>query len=256
MRNFAAFRATSALILREMASSFGRTPGGYIWAVLEPVAAVLLLTFVFSLAFDQPPLGRSFALFYASGYLPFMLYSDLALKIGVALRFSRPLLAYPAVNWWDALFARFILNTLTHVLIFLLVIGGILLFIGQPITLNFSALLTGLSLAAMLGFGIGAMNAFLFEFTPIWERIWSVLNRPLFILSGVLFLPEAVPMPYSDWLWFNPLAHVIGYVRAGLYPTYGAQFSNALFVVIIALLAMVTAMLFLGRHARRLIAEG
>ena len=36
-RRFASFRAIGALILREMATSYGRSPGGYIWAILEPV---------------------------------------------------------------------------------------------------------------------------------------------------------------------------------------------------------------------------
>ena len=256
LRSFAAFRATSALILREMSTSFGRTPGGYFWAIIEPVAAVSLLTFVFSLAFDQPPIGKSFALFYATGYLPFMLYSDLAQKIGVSLRFSRPLLAYPAVTWWDALLARFILNALTHTLVFMLVIGGIIILSGRPVVLDLPRVFLGLSLAAGLGFGIGALNAFLFEMFPIWERIWAILNRPLFIISGVLFLPEGVPMPYDDWLWFNPIAHVIGFVRAGIYPAYSAHFSTPLYPVFIALSALALAMVFLGRHARRLLSEG
>ncbi len=256
MHRISSFRATGALILREMATTFGRTPGGYFWAVLEPVAAVALLTFVFTFVFNQPPLGKSFALFYASGYLPFMLYSDLAQKIGVALRFSRPLLAYPAVTWWDALLARFILNTLTHLLVFALVVGGILAMSGQPVSLSFLPLFAGLVLAALLGFGIGAMNAFLFEMFPLWERLWSILNRPLFILSGVLFLPEAVPSPFSDWLWFNPLVHVIGLVRAGIYSTYPAGFSEPLYPMLVTLLALVPALIFLGRHARRLISEG
>ena len=256
MREFAAFRATGALILREMATSFGRTPGGYFWAVLEPVAAVALLTFVFGFVFNQPPVGKSFALFYASGYLPFMLYSDLAQKIGVALRFSRPLLAYPAVTWWDALLARFILNTVTHLLVFALVIGGIQAMSVQPVVLAFLPMFAGLYLAAFLGFGVGAMNAFLFEMFPLWERLWSILNRPLFIMSGVLFLPEAVPSPFSDWLWFNPLVHVIGLVRATLYPTYSAEFSEPLYPVVVTLLVLVPALLFLGRHARQLINEG
>ena len=255
MRGFSAFRAVSALILREMATSFGRTPGGYLWAIAEPVAAVSLLVFVFSMAFDQPPLGKDFALFYASGYLPFMLYSDLAQKIGVALRFSRPLLAYPAINWLDALLARFILNTLINFLVFALVIGAILIRLPHPVIPDFPKLFLGLSLAAFLGLGIGALNAFLFEMFPVWERLWAILNRPLFILSGVLFLPEAVPMPFDGWLWFNPIVHVIGFVRAGLYPSYTAEFSVEIYPVFISLLAMVPAIGLLGRHAKRLLNE-
>ncbi len=60
-------RAVMALILREMATSYGRSPGGYAWAVLEPLAGIALLTVVLSVAFHAPPLGSSFALFYIFG---------------------------------------------------------------------------------------------------------------------------------------------------------------------------------------------
>ncbi|MDJ0823602.1 MAG: sugar ABC transporter permease, partial [Paracoccaceae bacterium] len=35
-RRFATARAVMALMLREMSTSFGRSPGGYLWAILEP----------------------------------------------------------------------------------------------------------------------------------------------------------------------------------------------------------------------------
>lgn len=256
MRSFPALRAMLALILREMATAHGRTRGGYLWAVAEPVAAVALLAVVFSVAFDQPPLGRNFALFYASGYLPFMVYSDLAQKIGVALRFSRPLLAYPAVTWWDALCARFVLNTLTHVVVIILVLGAILAIDARSPRIDAPQVMAGIALAAALGFGIGALNAYLFEATPAWERLWAILNRPLFILSGVLFLPDAVPGRYGDWLLYNPLVHVTGALRAGIYPGYAADWVDAGFVLEVAAAALLPALVLLRAHARNLLMQG
>ena len=40
-------RTIVALVLREMATTHGRSPGGYVWAVLEPVAALIVMTVVF-----------------------------------------------------------------------------------------------------------------------------------------------------------------------------------------------------------------
>ena len=76
-----AFRAVGALILREMATTHGKSPGGFLWAIAEPVAAIALLSFAFSLIFVAPPLGRDFALFYATGFLPFFLFLDVSQKI-------------------------------------------------------------------------------------------------------------------------------------------------------------------------------
>ena len=43
-RRFASLRAIGALILREMATTYGRSPGGYAWALIEPVVGTAVLT--------------------------------------------------------------------------------------------------------------------------------------------------------------------------------------------------------------------
>lgn len=115
-----------ALILREMSTRYGRTPGGYVWAVLEPVGALVVMSVVFAILLRAPPLGNSFILFYASGYLPFIISATIMANVQSAISFSKPLLMYPAVSWLDAIIARFILNLLTGVVIFIIVFVGIL----------------------------------------------------------------------------------------------------------------------------------
>lgn len=251
MAQTGAARAISALMLREIATSYGRTPGGYLWAILEPLGAVVLMAGVFSLAFDAPPLGRDFALFYASGYLAFACYSDLSQKIGVALRYSRPLMAYPAVTATDALVARFLLNTMTHALVFALILSAMVVWFETPAP-AIGSLLAGIGLAAGLGAGLGAINAVLFESWPVWERLWSILNRPVFILSGIVFLPDAVPAPYDDLIWLNPLVHAVTAVRIGLYPGYAPDAFAPFYPLAVGGTLLVTGLLVLRRTARDL----
>ncbi|WP_136635906.1 ABC transporter permease [Pseudooceanicola onchidii] len=252
MRSFSASRAITALMIREIATSYGRTPGGYLWAVLEPLAAVAVLAGIFSLAFDAPPLGRDFALFYASGYLPFAIYADLSQKIGVALRYSRPLMAYPAITWIDAVLARFFLNFLTHTIVVALVLGGMILWTGHRIAYPIF-ILSSLGSCALLGLGLGVVNAYLFERWPIWERVWAILNRPAFLASGILFLPEAIPPPFRDWIWINPLVHVITTMRSGLYEWYRPDGWVPLYPVAAALVLLALGLLMLRRGARDLL---
>ena len=115
-------RTIVALILREMTTSYGRSPGGYIWAVAEPVVGIALLTFIFSLAFHAPPVGPSFALFYASGLVPFLVYVDISNKISQSVNFSAPLLTYPRVTIIDAVLARALLNIATQALVMSLIL--------------------------------------------------------------------------------------------------------------------------------------
>lgn len=76
-RAFASLRTISALVLREMATTYGRSPGGYIWAILEPVGGIALLSILFSLAFLHPALGSNFQLFYASGLVPLTVFTSI-----------------------------------------------------------------------------------------------------------------------------------------------------------------------------------
>lgn len=252
MHSFPATRAISALVIREIATTYGRTPGGFLWAILEPVAAVAVLATIFSFAFDAPPLGRSFALFYASGYLPFAFFTDLAQKIGVSLRYSRPFMAYPAITWLDALIARFLLNSVAQLLVIGVVLTTMLAMAGVA-PANPPAIALALAMAASLGLCLGTLNAYLFERWPVWERVWAILTRPAFLLSGVLFLPDAVPPPYRDWLWLNPLTHVITAMRSGLFEGYDPPGWMPLYPCTIALIILPVGLLLLRRDARDLL---
>ena len=252
-RRFAAARSISALILREMVTTYGRSPGGYLWAVLEPVAAIALLAFAFSLAFRAPSLGVSFPLFYATGYLPYMLFHDVSSKTALAIRFSRPLLNFGAISWVDVLMARFVLNLFTHIVVGALVTAAMLLFLKTRAAPDMPVILTALAMAAILAAGVGVVNAFLFLAFPAWERVWLIVTRPLFIISGVFFLFEDVPADIRDILWFNPVFHVIGQMRAGFYPTYHAAYAAPQYVIGVGLGLLLLGLLLLSRHADGLI---
>lgn len=236
-----------------MVTTYGRSPGGYLWAVLEPVAAIALLSFAFSLAFHAPSLGNSFALFYASGYLVYMLFHDVANRTATALRFSQPLLTFSAVTWLDAILARFLLNMLTHLMVFMLVIGAMTAVLDARISPEMARVANALAMASALAFGVGLVNCYLFMAFPVWERVWMVITRPLFIVSGVFFLFEDLPGWVQQFLWFNPLFHVTGEMRDGIYPVYSPAYVSAPFVYGVALALTVLGLMLMSRHADDLI---
>lgn len=52
-----ALRVIAALMLREMSTRYGRTPGGYVWAVAEPLGLIIVLGLAFELIAQAPSLG-------------------------------------------------------------------------------------------------------------------------------------------------------------------------------------------------------
>lgn len=250
---FTSARNIMALVLREMGTSSGRIAGGYLWAILEPAGGIALLTVAFSLLFRSPPLGTSFPIFYATGVLPFLFYTDISNKLAQAIRFSKPLLFYPRLTFADALLARLGLAILTQAMVFCVVTGGLLVTEETRVHLDISSVLLGLAMVVSLAFGIGTLNCFLFGMFPVWTRIWSILNRPLFIISCVFFTFESVPRPFQDYLWYNPLVHIIGQVRSGFYPTYEAEFVSYVYVFGLAGVLATGGLLLLHRYHRDLL---
>ncbi|CRL10884.1 Polysialic acid transport protein KpsM [Phaeobacter italicus] len=249
-RRFATVRTIGALILREMSTRYGRTPGGYVWAILEPLAAIMVLSIGFSLVIRTPSLGTSFLLFYATGFLPFNLYQTISLTTARAIEYSRPLLRYPAVTWVDAILARFLLNSLTGILVTFLLIGGILIAIDSRTLLDLPVAILSMALAMLLGLGVGVMNCTMMGLFPIWDVVWSIITRPLFIASGILFTYEDLPPMAQEFLWYNPLIHIGGLMRSGFYPTYTASYVSIPFVLFSALILFTAGLILMRRYHR------
>lgn len=247
------FRSFSALILREMTTTYGRSPGGYVWAILEPLAGLALLSIVFSFIVRSPGLGTNFMYFFAGGVLPFGLYMTVSNTLAGAIRFSKALLEYPAVSFMDALLARFVLNAMTQLLVMLLVFTGIIIGYGLNPILNWPAIFMALAMALALAFGVGVMNCYLITGYPLWERAWAVLNRPMFILSGVMFIPEHLPEQVRGLMMLNPLMHVTSEMRKGLFSTYDAVHVRPAYVFGIALALSVLGLLFLRRYHKDIV---
>lgn len=251
-QRFLTLRTIMALVLREMTSTYGRSPGGYLWAVIEPAAGIALMAFIFTLFLRNPPLGSNFMLFYATGLLPFMMFISISTKMSQTLTYSRQLLSYPRVTIIDALAARLILNVITQFMVSIIVLGGILGFFDLGTTFHLPAILLSYAMAIGLGAGVGTMNCFLNACIPFWSNIWAVITRPLVIMSCVIHLFDSTPMPWRGYLWFNPLIHVVGEMRSAFYMGYDAPYVSVAYVFGVALVIGLLGLLFLSRYYRNL----
>ena len=243
-------RTILALILREMSSTHGKSPGGYLWMVLEPALGIALLSAIFSLGFRSPRLGTNFPIFYATGLLPFMMYSDISNKMSQAVNYSKALLAYPRVTFLDTLLARFILSALTQLLVGALLFTLILSIWDTRTVLFMDRLMLSYAMAMAFGAGVGTLNCFLVTMFPLWQRAWGILTRPLFLISGPIFLFETLPEWAKEILWWNPLMHVTGEMRGAFYLQYEADYVSPGFVFMVSAICGVMGLIFLRQYHR------
>lgn len=233
---FQALRVTFALFIREVTTSYGRTQLGFLWAVLEPLGGIMVLAVGFSMIFKNPSLGESFLLFYATGYLPYTFYVKLNAHIASSIKQNKALLFYPAVTYFDVIVARIVLISITEITVMVIVLGGIMAVQVTGGAVQYDILILALTLCLLLGAGIGIVNAVLFERFPAWRSIWQIINRPMFFISGVLFVVDTLPEHARNLFWWNPLLHVIGYFRRGLYPEYEGAYLSWIYPAAIGLI--------------------
>ena len=248
-----AFRSIAALMLREMTARFGRKPGSYAWALLQPLAIIIVLAYGWSLLMRTPSLGTSFILYKATGLLILLVFRSIATTMGKALSFSRALLAYPGVTWIDALLGRFFLNALIGIIVTWVILTGIILYEDIRTVFDWPKILLAIALTCLLGFGIGVLNCYLFERFVIYENIWGILTAPLVLVSGVIIHYEQMPYQAQQILWYNPLLHLTGLLRDGIYPTYRPEYISLPFTLACALVPMVFGLLLVRRYHREII---
>ncbi|THK34620.1 ABC transporter permease [Ensifer sp. MPMI2T] len=246
-------RVTVALMVREISTRYGSKPGGYVWALVDPVAHVALMTIIFQAIARMPALGSSFALFFATGYLPYMFYSSMSGFVTGAVRANRALLNYPIVAPVDCVIARYFVQFLTSGLVAFLVLMFVVMEDDVSLSIDEGKIASACLFATLLGLGIGVANIGLYARSSLYEQVYGIVTRPLFMISGVFFVPDSLPHPFGDYILYNPLTHIIMWFRTGIYPEYRAQGLDIGYVAeftAIAIFIGVIIFTFSGRYLR------
>lgn len=210
----------NAIFHRELGARFGRYHLGYLWAILEPLALVAVLSGVKVLFGREDMEGIGFPLFFASGVLGYLLFQRIAIGSLQAVESNLGLFNYQRVQPVDIVIAR----TLLEICIFLattLVILAALAWVGYTFrwnnTLLFSSVLGGLLFFSL---GIGLVLSVV---GPLWQeskKVVPVLLRPLFFLSGIFFSVGSLPEAWKPWVLLNPLVHASELFRQATFREY------------------------------------
>lgn len=235
-------RIVSAFIIREIATRYGRSPGGYLWAFLEPIAFISIMSLLMTAVGRAPQLGTSFALFYATGYLAFSMFRTMESYLTSAVSANKSLLSYPKVSAIDAVVARFVLQAGTSVVVSMFIIGGAMQTVRHPIPLDWMKLIGSVSLAWAMAIGMALANTTLFFKFPLYRKAYENLTRPLLLLSGVFLLPNHLPHPFREWLLWNPVTHIVILFREGFYGGGGRDGLDLEFLVETASLILLIGM--------------
>lgn len=225
-------RHVAALLVREMSARFGSKPGGYLWAIFDPLAHIFFLSVIFQAVARTPALGVSFPLFFATGYIGYQSYNAVLTYVQRSLSGNKGLTSYPTIALIDFVIARLILQlgttTLVGLLVLTFILGGLR---HQPDT-AWEMVLEASLLASALGLALALFNIAAFARFPIYDKLFGAGHRLMFLLSGVFYLPDSIPLPYRTILSWNPVCHIIMRFRGAFYDKYAPQMLDMEYVYI------------------------
>ncbi|WP_432823814.1 ABC transporter permease [Trichloromonas sp.] len=247
-------RVVWALMLRETKTLFGKHKLGYLWALINASFTLGIFWVIRELAGAPAPHGLSMPVFLLGGFIPWYLFNETITGAMNSVGGNRALLAYPQVFPIDIIVARALLHGAMYmcVLVFLLTVAwlcGYVIVLHDP-----AAMLMALTLALLLGFGVGALCSSFNLMWPTTRLIVPMLLRILFFTSGLFFSVEMAPAYARDILFYNPLSHLIELLRNGMSAGYESRFVFMPYVFGVVLFVLPLGLL-LERYSRQFLNE-
>jgi capsular polysaccharide transport system permease protein len=223
----------NALILRELKTRFGSNQLGYLWALIEPSLWIATFVGLFYLLGRTSPGGLDPVSFIATGLIPYSLFRETASRAVSAIGANKGLLFYPQIQPLDLVLARTVLEFVTFVLVFVVIIGAASMWRGTvPQVADWLQLSFGFAAACALGASLGLVLTGLSVFAPAIERLHGPVLRPLFWISGVFFTANGLPPAAREFMLYNPVLHIVEFVRSGWFVEYRSQYADMGYVMV------------------------
>ncbi len=186
------------------------------WAILQPVAMMLIFTTVFSTIVRIPSAGHPYALFAYAGLLPWTAFSS-ALGSAAGSLVSHAALVTRVYFPREILPLTYVLMALFDLIVASTVLAALLAWYTVPIT---AAILWVVPLLLLLGALTLALALVLcavnVRFRDVSVAMPLLLQLGMFA-SPVVYPLEAVPARLRDWYVLNPMVGIVdGFRRAVL----------------------------------------
>ncbi|MCI0468309.1 MAG: ABC transporter permease [Beijerinckiaceae bacterium] len=240
--------AVGAIILRDIRLRAGKYYAGFLMVLVSPLLHLLFIVTLFSVLGRLAPEGTDELVYFGVSILPFVIYLYLARQIVLSLIQNRPLLNFSRVKVFDILLARGILESAGAFIVFLILVSILSIFSSGFSPRDWPGIVFAVAATIYLGFSVGVPNAMIARVFPTWLVAFNLSMPLIWMSSGVIFFPAAIPEPYDQWLALNPLLQCIEWIRYSYYEDYPDKLLNIPY-----LLSFATACLVVSLVAERLV---
>lgn len=233
-----------ALFMREIKTRFGKYRLGYLWAVLEPAAHLMVLVVIFGFVMHRTMPDISFPVFLINGIIPYFMFSDITNRSIAAIDANQGLFNYRPVKPIDTVIARAILEFFIYLFVYI-VLMTILWWLGEPVFFpNMVIFLATWCILLIFSTGIGLIFMVIGILFPETEKFLPIVIKPFYFISCVMFPLHAVPKEYWPYLLWNPIVHIVELTRASVVVGYYSDGVSLNYIAIVALFVMFFGLAF------------
>ncbi len=244
--------AIGAILLRDIRRRAGPYYTGFLMLLLMPLAHLLIVVTAFRIFGRLAPQGTDQVVYFGISILPFVIYAYLSRQIVISLAENRPLLYFNRVKIFDILLARGILEATGSVVVFLIFVCILAVYSNDFSPRDWAGVVFAVAATIYFGFSIGVSNALIAHVLPVWHIFFNISMPALWLASGIVFFPTAIPDPYDWWLALNPLLQCVEWIRFSYYEDYPDKLLNIPYLITFAT-ACLAVSLIIERSTRHVL---
>jgi ABC-type polysaccharide/polyol phosphate export permease len=227
-----------ALVARDLRTRYAGSAAGMLWAVVNPLLQIAILTVVFSLVlrvrFGPVADGVPFAVVLAWGLFPWLAFQESVIRATTSLADNGILvkrMAFPP----EIVLVEPILAATVQLGIALGLVLALMPMLGVGVAVTVPLCLIPLAIQMALAIGIGWILGVLHVYIRDTAQVVVAALQAWFYLTPIVYAVESAPEVLQDLLSINPLLGIVENFRAfalGEPPHWGALVWSAVAAVL------------------------
>jgi lipopolysaccharide transport system permease protein len=215
------------LTWRDIKVRYKQTAMGAAWAIIQPLFIVLTFAVFFGIFVGVSTDGMPFLIFYYCGLLPWTFFANAISTASMSLvgnsnlitKVYFPRIIIPAATVGAGLVDFFIASV---------ILVGMMIYYGMPITRTILMLPVLVLLTVLLAFGLGTwLAALTVKYRDVRHALPFILQLWMF-LTPIIYPMSVVPGKWRWLMYLNPLTGIVEGIRAAL---AGHHFNRAALVL-------------------------
>lgn len=243
-----------SLAVRDFRVRFVQTRLGYIWAIVQPLVLVFILTFVFSKMLSVDTNGVAYPLFALSGQILWSYFSFAAVQGGQSLVHSQHVIRK---IWFPRIvlpLSKSAVGLMDLSIGLALLLAGVVIF-GNGLTLGSMWVLAAILLTWIAGTGVSLWTSALSIRYRDVQHALPYFVQFLFFLTPVAYptgiLSRTLPDGFSWISYLNPMSGIIDISRLGLFGI-DINLSHTLISIGVSLFTLISGWVYFHRVERNM----